>query len=91
MCIFWVASGWALQEMMSKHLEAAGDAASVTAAVRGQLATAAADQDWDTAERALLALRALTAAPAVAKHLHVRLSPSRLAPLCASCHMQKTW
>lgn len=68
---------------MGKHLEASGDAASVTAAVRGQLAAAAADQDWDTAERALLALRALTAVPAVAKQLHVRLSPSRRAALCA--------
>ena len=82
-CIFWVASGLTLQAIMSKHMEAAGDAASVTAAVRGQLATAAADQDWDTAERALLALRALTAVPAVAKHLHVRL-PYQTGTTCAS-------
>lgn len=90
-CIFWVASGWVLQAMMGKHMEAAGDAASVTAAVRGQLATSATDQDWDTAERALLALRALTAVPAVAKQLHVRLPFQTGTTLCLICYLQQTY
>ena len=75
---------------MSKHLEAAHDAASVTAAVRGQLAAAAVDQDWDTAERALLALRALTAVPAVAKQVQVRSPPQMGTTLRHTRYLQQT-
>ncbi|KAK9832603.1 hypothetical protein WJX81_002885 [Elliptochloris bilobata] len=65
-------------------LESSVGASAVTAALREQLAVAANEKDWDTAERALLALKALTAVPAVAKQLHGQHPESELDALASA-------
>ncbi len=57
---------------LAAHVEASGGAAALAAALPAQLSAAAAGADWDTAERALLALRALAAVPPLAARLRVR-------------------
>ena len=59
------------------RLGAGGRAAALAEALQGQLAAAAADHDWDLAERALLTTRALAAVPAFAQQLRVR-TPSQI-------------
>jgi hypothetical protein len=63
---------------LAAHVDALGGAAALAAALPAQLSAAATGADWDTAERALLALRALAAVPPLAARLRVRPQPGRL-------------